>query len=663
MQANPLSSDRLRWRRRGGVRQVQLREPAQLPALAGINPRDWMALSCPAGGHEMDDRALAAIDTDNDGRLRIREVRGAIQWLQTVLRDLNCLAEGSDRIELTAVRDDTPQGRAIAASMRHLQRLRGSEESATDLAGLAAGRAIIEKSPMDGDGIIDQRATEDPRLRELIGDIVASIGPVSTRQDTGGVTRESVEAFYRACRAFADWHASGHGESARAELFTLGDATEAATEALAAVEEKVSEWFRLCDTFAYAPDLVQGRLAAESLADRPLAPLARDGRLPLDGPFNPAWRKRIHKWIQNTLIPAFDGRPGHLESAAWQSLLKRLEPYRAWRTSQPGGAVSGLGIDKVDSWLQDETARTGLLDLLSEDLALKGEIEGVREVERLLLLKRDFWEFIHNFVNFNRFYDLADQAIFQVGILYLDGRSFHLCVPVVDPKSHPALAAKSGLYLMYCQLSRPNIPHGPVIVAAVTNGDSNRLLTGRHGVFYDRDDSEWDARIIQVIAHPINLRQAVFEPFRRLGELVVSHMEKLSSTREKTMQNTVIGNVTRAEASVVAVASRDQPAPVQEKQAGGMGGFMAGGGFAIAAVTSSLAFLSSTIARINPLYFLWAFLSLIALILIPTLIVAWIRLRRRDIGLLLEAGGWAVNAPMRLTRALGARLTLLASRR
>jgi hypothetical protein len=130
------------------------------------------------------------------------------------------------------------------------------------------------------------------------------------------------------------------------------------------------------------------------------------------------------------------------------------------------------------------------------------------------------------------------------------------------------------------------------------------------------------------------------------------------------MQAAVISGVSNAEGSVAAAtAVEPQAAANSERQGVGVGGFMAGGGLAIAAVTSSLAFVSSTMARINPLYFLWAFLSLIALILLPTAIIAAIRLRRRDIGLLLEAGGWAVNAPMRLSRALGARLTLVARRR
>jgi hypothetical protein len=658
------SSPRLRWKRRGGVRQAQLREPAELPALASLNPRDWMALSCPARGHEMDDRTLAAIDTDNDGRVRVREVRAVIQWLQSVLRDLNVLAGGTDVIQLAQIRDDTGEGMAITASIRHLHRLTQSGDSSLDLKGLAAGRTVMEKAPMDGDGILDLRATEDPRLRALMKDIIATIGPVPTRQGTDGVTREAVDAFYTACSAFSQWHASGHNDAGRAELFTLGEATEAASEALGAVEEKVGEWFTLCETFAYAPDLVKSHLEADSLANRPLAPIDKSARLPLDGPFNPAWLQRVRKWLQNTVIPAFGEPPETLDRTAWQALLKRLQPYRAWRTSQPGGAVSGLGIEAVNSWLADSGARERLLGLLRADLALKGEIEGVREVERLLLLKRDFWEFIHNFLNFNRFYDLVDQAIFQVGILYLDGRSFHLCVPVKDLKSHAAMAVNSGLYLVYCQLSRTDRETGPVIVAAVTNGGSDRMIMGKHGVFYDRDDMEWDARIIQIVEHPINLRQAVYEPFRRLGNLLVSHVEKLSSTREKSMQAAVISGVSNAEGSVAATtAAEPQAAANPERQGAGVGSFMAGGGLAIAAVTSSLAFVSSTMARINPLYFLWAFLSLLALILLPTAIIAAIRLRRRDIGLLLEAGGWAVNAPMRLSRALGARLTLVARRR
>lgn len=93
-----------------------------------------------------------------------------------------------------------------------------------------------------------------------------------------------------------------------------------------------------------------------------------------------------------------------------------------------------------------------------------------------------------------------------------------------------------------------------------------------------------------------------------------------------------------------------------------MGGFLAGGGFAVAAVTSSLAFFSSTLARIHPVYVISAIVSLLLLIVLPTALVSWLRLRSRDIGKILEANSWAVNGRIPLTRRLGRELTALQRR-
>ena len=660
--ANP-QKPRLRFRRSGGVRQVVMQRAVDLPALLQLDPKDWMALSCPALGHEMDDRTLAAMDTDADGRLRIRELREVIQWLESILRDLSVLEDGNDSVALGDIREDTLQGEQILSSIRHLLSLLDSSSAGISLAQLDEGRSIMETVPMNGDGIVDHRAAEDAEVRRLMDDIIATIGPVPTRQGTEGVTRATLEAFFAACSAFSEWHASGHSEEAREQLFFLGEHTESATGALEQVDAKIDEWFTLCRTRNYAPDLVKGNLEAEDLEARPLAELRDIPTLPLTHALNPAWTDRVDRFRMQVLAPLHEQMPAELGLAEWQSLLERFAPYREWRRRQPGSAVSKLGIDAVNAWLGDGKTRGDLEKLLEADLELKDEIDGVREVERLLLLKRDFWEFVHNFVNFDRFYDLFDQAIFQVGVLYLDGRSFHLCVPVTDHKSHIALAVRSGLYLVYCQLSRPGEAAGPLIAVAVTNGDSRRLIPGKHGVFYDRENVEWDARIIQIIEHPINLRQAVLEPFKRLGGLLVGHMEKLSSSREKSLQADMVKGVTQAEAKVAQVSSGEAAAQQEARPGGGVGGFMAGGGVAIAAVTSSLALLSSTLSRINPVYFLFAFLCILALILLPTAFVAWWRLRGRDIGLLLEAGGWAINAPMRLTGALGRQLTKMARRR
>jgi hypothetical protein len=643
--------------RSGGVRQISLKNGNQLELLNELDPKEWIVLSLPANGHEMPDESLAAIDADGNGRIRVREVRDTINWLKLVLVDMDLLRQGGGQIGLEDIRDDTPEGRAIRVSMRLLAEVLGSLEETLSLESLLKGQAILESGPFTGDGILDESVTDEPETQELIKTILETVGGVENKRGKPGVTRDRLEAFYNACQAYRDWHRKGQAEAAMETLFPLGEATEKAAAALERVEAKIDAWFDACEVYAYAPDLVAEQETAAELEDRPLTGIRSRRALPLEGELNPAWRDRLRAFREKTVIPFLGEGTAELPRDQWEHIRKELEDYREWRRSKHGSEVSPLGIEGVEKWLSAEAAHTQLSALIDKDLDLKDDIDGVAMVERLLRLKKDFWEFLENFVNFRRFYDLETAAIFQVGTLYLDGRSFHLCVPVPDVKAHSALASKSGLCLLYCTLNRPGSKVSPTIAVAVTNGNNRRLITGKHGIFYDREGIEWDATVTQVVEKPINLRQAVMEPFRRLGTLLVSQVEKLSSSREKALQAQATSSVAALESDLA--GSAQGSAQPQERAAGGAGGLLAGGGVAIAAVTSSLAFMSSTLARINSLYLLYSIIVVFLLILLPTAFIAWLRLRARDIGLLLEAGGWAVNAPMRLTGRLGRRLTRL----
>lgn len=673
------------------MRLVALDDPRMLPALTDLDPKHWRVLSCPASGHEMDDNALAAMDADGDGQLRIRDIRNTIVWLITVLTDLRLLADGSDVLSIDQVRDDTPSGRAIRDSMRYLlsllpENLRSvdGQPDSLNLEAVAMGQTIMADSPMSGEGIIEIKATDDPEIHALIKDMLNTVGGQETRRGSRGVSRASADAFLKACEAFAAWHARGFSDSIpREELFFLGENTETATNALLAVEAKLEEWFQLCHTFSYAPDLVKAQQNATQLSERPLAPLNADACLDLTGPFNPAWRAAMASFTTQVLNPlqhsdSAPDTPKSLTEPQWLAIRTAFAPYRNWRDGRVGSAVSKLGIGKIQRWLSiakaaptspptDNTWQR-LLDLIDADCALRDQIRGVAAVERALLLKRDFWEFAHNFINFDKFYDVHDHAIFQIGVLFMDARSMHLCLSVNDINRHANIAAKAGLFVVYCRCSRKGNPVTPIIAATITSGNGESLFVGKNGLFYDRESTEWDAEIIRIIENPVNFRQAILSPFKRLGLVLATYVESLTASREKAWQGQVMAEVQQIEkvpanpsASPQANAPAATAAPVapqpHRSTPAGIGGFIAGGGFAVAAITSSLALLSSTMANINPLYLLSAILSVIALVLLPTAILAWIRLRQRDIGKLLEANGWAVNGKIPLTRALGKILT------
>jgi hypothetical protein len=78
-------------------------------------------------------------------------------------------------------------------------------------------------------------------------------------------------------------------------------------------------------------------------------------------------------------------------------------------------------------------------------------------------------------------------------------------------------------------------------------------------------------------------------------------------------------------------------------------GMLVGGGLAIAAVTSAIAYISNTLASINYQYILWVLVTALALVLLPIAALALLKLRKRDLSAILEGSGWGINARMRLT--------------
>jgi hypothetical protein len=58
------------------------------------------------------------------------------------------------------------------------------------------------------------------------------------------------------------------------------------------------------------------------------------------------------------------------------------------------------------------------------------------------------------------------------------------------------------------------------LFACVTQGDSDYLIPGRNGVFYDRQGRDWDATIVKVLDNPIPLRQAFRLPYKKLARFI-----------------------------------------------------------------------------------------------------------------------------------------------
>jgi len=283
---------------------------------------------------------------------------------------------------------------------------------------------------------------------------------------------------------------------------------------------------------------------------------------------------------------------------------------------------------------------------LSQENALV--LDEIKALEKLILLQSLIIKFINNFVYFPYLYDPYRRAIFEMGTLIMDGRLFTLSVKVENHARHMEFCKRSNMFILYLNvLSADTVKYE--VAVPVTHGRKGNLYIGKRGVFRDINKIDWDVVVIDIIENPISLTEALLTPFQKLSKLLTSKIEELKNAAETKLTNVVIDPK---------AASAAPAPPITAPSKNGMNNFFMGGGIAIAALGSSLAFITKTLSDVKWYTILITIASAFAAVLLPTFISAFNKLHKRDLSMILEASGWAVNARMTLTLKLGKFFTL-----
>ncbi|MBR5141956.1 MAG: hypothetical protein IKW55_05675, partial [Bacteroidales bacterium] len=58
----------------GGASRVRISSGEDIAHLDELDPKMWTVLSCPVTGLEIDDKSLAYMDVDGDGKIRVNDV-------------------------------------------------------------------------------------------------------------------------------------------------------------------------------------------------------------------------------------------------------------------------------------------------------------------------------------------------------------------------------------------------------------------------------------------------------------------------------------------------------------------------------------------------------------------------------------------------------------
>ena len=666
-------NDKVPWafHRLGGMDQVTLETAGELSRLRELDPKLWAALSCPASGLEFDARTLELLDTDADGRIRIPEVLEAMDWVCERLTDPAELAQRMDALPLSSIRTDTEQGRRVAVTAATaLKNLGREEEGAIRYEDVSLSAASANALLNNGDGIIPAHADLDAGKLAFVKAVLAVTGSETDASGEPGINAAAIDAFLAALQAEKDWR------KALAEApHALGDDTPAAWGLMQELKEKIDDYFLRCRLASFAPvstaslnaeeQLVSpgehGLLAPEALSSLPLSHIEADAPLRLDTGLNPAWREKSKAFF--SLVGPLLSDPASLSEEGWDALQQALAPYGAALASRPvpsssasnppadaAGALASLSDADIDAFLADVSAE-GLKAMMADDLAVNADSSDIAELERLVLYYRHLHRLLMNFISFHDFYSLKRPAMFQAGTLFIDGRSCRLCLPVADIAKHSAMAQLSQLCLLYCECRR-RVPSGSAsgdkmnIVAAMTAGSDAFLREGRNGVYVDNNGEDWDATLVKIVRNPISIKQAVWAPYLRISQMAGDQIAK------------VAGNAAKKVETAVATPAKTPAAPFDISKSVGL---FAAVGIALGAIGTAVGTIVGMLMALHWWQFPLLIVAAFACISGPAAFLAWLKLRKRTLGPVLEASGWAVNGQLPVNLVLGSALTSEAS--
>ena len=272
-------------------------------------------------------------------------------------------------------------------------------------------------------------------------------------------------------------------------------------------------------------------------------------------------------------------------------------------------------------------------------------------LRKLLLIHRDFYRLLRNFVTLEDFYDGNDDTIasFQAGTLIIDQRACHLCMRVHDLAKHDAQAPLSGIYLLYCNCVNQKTGKSMQIVAAMTQGEVKNLSIGKNGVFYDNDGLDYDATVTKIIENPISILQAFWTPYRKFANWVEEKINK--SAAEKDAK--AFGDMTAKADAAADPNAEKKPAFDIAKFAG----IFAAIGMALGMIGAALVSVAEGMSGFHWWQYVIVFVCILLVISGPSMIMAWLKLRRRNLAPVLNANGWAVNADALVSVLFGRTLT------
>ncbi len=654
----------------GGIHQLRIESAKDLAFIHQLHPARWTATSVQIESLQCDPALLKYLNQDGSGTIRAEHLRAAVRWIFRMMAEGDRMAASSDVLRLADLDTSHEEGRKLKEAAIHiLGQLKVKNLDEISLEQVRIFRNTYGMTPPNGDGVLPPQHVSDPAAAQLANDVLEQVGSTKDISGADGINEGHLCQFLDGVKKYLAWKALAEDDGA-AGILPWGDDTAAAVKLTSELDAKIEQFFWQCDLVKLDARTAERiclseqdlqnldgsdfRAIERQLAQAPLRTPNAEGVLNLQGPINPYYQDQMDELQNRVLARAQPDSHESLTRIGWQQIKAIFEPYCTWQTEKPSGGVGELSETTLKEYLNGP-AQKRLLQLLLEDLAVKDEVKQVTDLEKLILYQRWLLELANNFVSFSALYNPSRRALFELGDLIIDGRELAFTMKVRNRAEHKKIAQTSKMFLVYAEITVSQEQERSFeIAAALTAGGQGAIEIGKRGIFYDLQDKEWDAQVVDIVENPISLWEAIESPFVKAKKLLSEKVEAFMGSRTRYLEKTTTEITTRMEKG----ESLQQPAQMPSAGAAppsrpGMRDLLLGGAIAFAAIGSSLVYLIKTLSQIN---LLKAGLSLVSLVLMVALFSAlsgWNKLRKRDMSALLEACGWAVNFRMYMTRRLG----------
>ena len=635
---------------------------ADLKMVPELDPAHWVASSAPIAGINIDAEFLEYVDHDANQRITHSGISAAVQWMFRVFKAYDGFFENSQKLDLDAINADDKEGSRIIASARKvIERAGNGASSSVGLEDVRRIKREIESQPVSEAGVILPIATDTAEAADFIRDGIRITGGCDHPGGEKGINKALVDEFIRRISDFLEWR-----DVASETTFPLGSETEELYKRHEVLIGKIDHFFSLCAAAAVDERIISRPYFEESTlptlgGESPekvqelvrAAPLAVPNTsliLGIGECKNRYFIDELQIFFRDVARPILNDIGDEMTFEQWNSIHSAFAAFTAWRAARPPGAEIMSEIRKIEKYVEP-AVQSAALSLIDRSVETAIDLDNIRFLEKAALFQVYLLDLINNFVSFPNLYDCSRRAAFEKGSFLVDGRYLNLALRVENRARHRLLAANANMFVLYLQVFDKSGNPAYEVALPVTSGGKGNLFAGKHGVFIDLDGAEHDAEIVEVIENPISVKEAIVAPFKRLVKLLTGKIEAITTDAQKQLDAVATQGLSTLS------GGEQQPQTAVQQRGINAGSLLLGGGVAIAAIGSAVAYITSTVSQLRWWQILGGLLGAVFAVALPATILAFLKIRKRDLSAIIEASGWAVNARMRMTRRLNSSFT------